>query len=76
MYEINALSRYLNKQLSDEYNKLNEIFGSDHEKRILLHLGVNKSTFKCYVKLIEGVKIDFSEGALHKLLGLEPKVYD
>ena len=52
------------------------MFGTQNEKRTLLHLGVNESTFKCYVKLIEGVKIDFSEGSLHKLLGLEPKVYD
>jgi len=72
MYEISALSRYLNKKLSDEYNNLNAIFGEQTEKRILLHLGVNESTFKCYVKLIEGAQMDFSEGSLHKLLGLEP----
>ena len=76
MYEISALSRYLNKKLSDEYNNLNAIFGEQTEKRILLHLGVNESTFKCYVKLIEGAQMDFSEGSLHKLLGLDPKVYD
>ena len=76
MYEISALSKFLNKKLSDEYNELNAMFGTQNEKRTLLHLGVNESTFKCYVKLIEGVQIDFSEGSLHKLLGLEPKVYD
>ena len=26
--------------------------------------------------MIEGAQIDFSEGIFHKLLGLEPKVYD
>jgi len=76
MYEISALSKFLNNQLTEQYNSLNEIFDSQTEKRILLQLGVNESTFKCCVKLIDGVKIDFSEGSLHKLLGLEPKEYD
>ncbi len=78
MYEISALSKFLNTQLNDELDHLNKALGMtvDDNKRTLLKLGVNESTFKCYVKLAPGVEIDFSNGNLYKLLGLEPKVYN
>lgn len=78
MYEISALSKFLNSKLNEELDNLNKALGMavDENKRILLKLGVNESTFKCYVKLAEGVKIDFSEGNLYKLLGLEQKIYE
>ncbi len=77
MYEISALSKFLNSKLIEEVNSLNSALGLDVDNtpRILLKLGVNESTFKCFVKLAEGVEIDFTEGNLFKLLGLEPKVY-
>ncbi len=39
-------------------------------------IGVNKVTFKCYVKTVDGVAVDFSQGNLYKLLGLSKKIYD
>ena len=66
MYEISALSEYLN-------NQVNECFASSGERVIL---GVNESTFECFVRLRDGIKLDFTQGNLYKLLGLEPKIYD
>ncbi len=45
-------------------------------KEIDAKFTVNTTTFKCLLELGIGVKFDFSSGELHKILGLEPKIYD
>ena len=69
MYEVESLGRYLSNQVltPDEVN----------DNKSYFRLGVNESTFKCLVKIARGtdIEIDFSKGELHKLLGLEPKIY-
>ena len=72
MYEVKHLSDYINKMvvLGRDVLKLNE-----PEPEKILELTVDTSTFHCLVKLSSGVEIDFSQGSLYKLLGLEAKVY-
>ena len=73
IYEVKDLSDYINRVV---------VNGSDvpplgeKEAPKILELGVDRSTFHCAVKLSEGTEIDFSEGKLHELLGLEAKVYN
>jgi len=66
MYELDAISKYLNDQFRE----------NEQDSKIYMRLDVNKSTFKCIVKLSPNCKIDFSVGKLHELLGLEKKIYD
>lgn len=76
MYEVSALSEYLNllillaKSDSDE-----PLWTTDKNQETYISLLVNESTFKCRVLLRPDVRIDFSEGGLHELLGLEQKIY-
>ena len=69
MYEVEHLSDFINSQLLTEEESAKQFK--------VINLFVNEATFKCVVKILPGydISIDFSEGQLHKLLGLEPKVY-
>ena len=55
MYEVNALSNYLNGRA------VGEMLGEEITQ--ILKLYVDKSTFHCHVKLRPGVQIDFREGS-------------
>lgn len=72
MYEIRQLSNMLNRIviLGRSILHMNE-----PEPDPILQLDVDVSTFHCLVRLSEGVKIDFTDGNLHKLLGLENRIY-
>ena len=76
MYEVSALSEYLNllillaKSDSDE-----PLWTTEKNQETYISLLVNESTFKCRVLLRPEIRIDFSEGGLHELLGLEQKIY-
>lgn len=72
MYEVKHLSTYLNRVLVLNKDVLDV---NEPEPPQVLELAVDTSTFHCLVKLSDGVEIDFSEGELYKLLGLEPRVY-
>lgn len=69
MYEVSALGDFINSHLQteDEALRNSKVFA----------LLVNESTFKSVVKIMTNsdIKVDFSRGTLHKLLGLEAKVY-
>lgn len=69
LYEVSHLSDFINDALLNEEEKLRRLK--------LIKLIVNESTFRCGVKIMPGmdIYIDFSEGDLYKLLGLEPKRY-
>jgi hypothetical protein len=73
MYEVSSLSNYINKMVVLGKDVLGP---NEPEPEKVLELAVDTSTFHCLVKLNTGVQIDFSKGKLHKLLGLEPKIYN
>ena len=85
MYEVAAISALLNDEvakLADSKpgagadNTTREELLKDREQPMqYLRLGVNESTFKCYVKLARDVNIDFTKGKLHEVLGLQSKAY-
>ena len=68
MYEVSALSDFINSQLQSAEQTV---------RKKLFSLVVNESTFKCIVKIApnSNLTVDFSEGQLHELLGLDPKIY-
>ena len=72
MYEIDTLSRFLNRKILLGKDTLNLY---ENDPKSILNLEVDKSTFHCIVQLDNGVEIDFTQGKLYQLLGLEPKIY-
>lgn len=81
MYEVEALSDYLNSIVTknitgDEYHTLMKKHFMNEDTEQYLKIFVDKSTFKCRLLLKQDIEIDFSEGKLHELLGLEPKIYN
>lgn len=69
MYEVVKISELLNRAVQG-------LRKGDEVRNVKIRLNIDESTFHCSVKLAENIKIDFSQGNLHKLLGLEPKVYE
>lgn len=74
MYEISSLSKFLNEQI--EFPEGRSIDSVINEPPPKIQLDVNLATFRCIVRLAPGYKIDFSQGDLYKLLGVQPKIYD
>lgn len=72
MYEIDTLGQFLNRKILLGRDTLNLY---ENEPKSIVNLEVDKSTFHCIVQLENGVEIDFTEGKLHELLGLEQKIY-
>lgn len=56
-----------------DIDELNKLFLSLEMDAILK---VNTSTFKCFLELGSNVKIDLGLGDLHKILGMDKKIYD
>ena len=69
MWEVDKLAEYLNSVVTGS-------LPGDKQKDPKVRLLPDKSTFHCNVRLAPGVKLDLQEGDLHKLLGLDAKVYD
>ena len=69
LYEVENLGEYLN-------NVVTNTIPGDEPNNTHVELLVDKSTFHCIVKLGSGIKIDFTDGDLYELLGLENKIYD
>jgi len=57
-----------------DVDQINEFLAARFEDSV--YFKVNLSTFRVRVVLKNNVKIDLTEGLFHKMLGLEPKVYD
>ena len=76
MYEVATLSTFLDSKAKGIVTS-NVISDLDkEEKKSLVELTINPATFKCSVKIAkEGWELDFGEGKLHQLLGLEAKIY-
>jgi hypothetical protein len=75
MYEVSALSEYLNLLILLAKSDNDEALWTKKDQETYLSLIVNQSTFKCRVLLRPNIMIDFSDGGLHELLGLEQKIY-
>ena len=77
MYELEDIGHVINTEaLKMEPGNEEELWNPRDKRRRVIRVTVNTSTFKVVVKLSSSFKLDFSEGKLYELLGLEPKVYD
>jgi len=78
----NNIFHYLKGGVWETVNIPEGMYDIDELNKLLTSLGidavfkVNTATFKCYLELGTGMKIDLSIGNLHKILGLEKKIYD
>lgn len=79
-YDNNIFS-YTKSGVWETVNIPEGMYDIDELNKLLLNLdidasfNINIATFKCYLALGTGVKIDLSVGNLHKILGLEKKIY-
>lgn len=68
MYEVEDISNIINREMQN-------LSAGQADNNTVAKLHIDKSTFQCFVKLNPGLQVDFSIGDLHKLLGLEKKIY-
>jgi len=72
MYEIEHLSDCINRLIADK-----DVLDMDEpEPEKIIDFSVDRSTLHCILRMRAGVKIDFTSGKLHELLGFEPRIYD